>query len=88
MKRLFFGKSQHLPRIGTGQLGDVVAGNDVRQGIHTALGIQRMDLGIGALVCNIFLDEQVAVRQRGNLRGVGDALGSEAFRSRWGPSKR
>ena len=51
----------------------MVAGNDMRQRIHPALLIKGMDLGIGALVCNIFLDEQMAVSQCSDLCGVGDA---------------
>ena len=67
------GKAQHFPRIGTGKFGDMVAGDDVRQSIHPALLIQRMDLGIGALVCNIFLDEQMAVGQSCDLCRMRDA---------------
>ena len=51
----------------------MVAGDDVRQSVHPALLIQRMDLGIGALVCNIFLNEQMTVGQSGDLCRMRDA---------------
>ena len=52
---------QHLSCIGAGKLGNVVAGDEARQGLYTAIFIQRMNLGIGALVGHIFLDEQIGI---------------------------
>ena len=51
----------------------MVAGDEARQGLYTAIFIQRMDLGIGALVGHIFLDEQMTISQCCNLRRMGDA---------------
>ena len=64
---------QHFPCIGAGKLGNVVAGDEARQGLYTAIFIQRMDLGIGALVRHIFLDEQMTISQCCDLRRMGDA---------------
>ena len=50
------GQPQHLSSIGTGKLRDMVTGNDMRQRVHSAFGIQRVDLGIGAFIRDIFLD--------------------------------
>ena len=61
---------QHFPCIGAGKLGNVVAGDEARQGLYTAIFIQRMDLGIGALVGHIFLDEQMTISQCCNLRRI------------------
>ena len=67
------GQSQHLSGIGTGKLRDMVTGNNMRQRVHSAFGIQRVDLGIGAFIRDILLDEQMAVGQCSDLRCVGDA---------------
>ena len=64
---------QHLPCIGAGKLGDVVTGNETSQSLYAAIFVQRMDFGIGALVRHIFLDKQMTIGQRCNLRRVGDA---------------
>ena len=64
---------QHFPCIGAGKLGNVVAGDEARQGLYTAIFIQRMDLGIGPLIGDVFLDQQVAVSQCGDLCRMGDA---------------
>ena len=44
------GQPQHLSGIGTGKLRDMVTRNDMRQCVHSALGIQRVDLSIGCLL--------------------------------------
>ena len=67
------GQSQHLSGIGTGKLRDMVTGNNMRQRVHSAFGIQRVDLGIGSLIRDILLDKQMAVGQCSDLRCVGDA---------------
>ena len=67
------GQPQHLSSIGTGKLRDMVARNDMSQCVHSAFGIQRVDLGIGSLIRDILLDEQMAVGQCSDLRCVGDA---------------
>ena len=64
---------QHFPCIGAGKFGDMVAGDETRQGFYAAIFVQRMDLSIGALVGHVFLDEQMAVGQRCDLRRMGDA---------------
>ena len=64
---------QHFPCIGAGKFGDMVAGDETRQGFYAAIFVQRMDLGIGALVRYILLDEQMAIGQCCDLRRVGDA---------------
>ena len=60
---LFCAKTQHFAGIGTRKLGNVVAGNQPGQCFHPALLIQRMDLGIGAVIGYIFLNQQMAVGQ-------------------------
>ena len=45
----------------------MIAGDQPGQCFHAALRIQRVDLGISAVVRHIFLDQQVAVSQCGNL---------------------
>ena len=67
------GQPQHLSSIGTGKLRDMVTRNDMSQCVHSALGIQRVDLGIGSLIRDILLDKQMAVGQCSDLRCVGDA---------------
>ena len=67
------GQSQHLSGIGTGKFRDMVTGNDMRQRVHSALGIQRVDLSIGAFIRDIFLNKQMAVGQCSDLRCVSDA---------------
>ena len=64
---------QHFPCIGAGKFGDMVAGDETRQGFYAAIFVQRMDLGIGPLIGDVFLDQQVAVRQGRDLCRVGDA---------------
>ena len=67
------GQPQHLSGIGTGKLRDMVTRNDMSQCVHSALGIQRVDLGIGAFIRDILLDKQMAVGQCSDLCCVGDA---------------
>ena len=67
------GLFQHFAGVGTGKLRHMVAGDEMRQCIHAAVFIQRMDLGIGPLIGDVFLDQQMAVRQSCDLRRVGDA---------------
>ena len=67
------GQPQHLSGIGTGKLRDMVTRNDMSQCVHSALGIQRVDLGIGAFIRDILLDKQMAVGQCSDLRCVSDA---------------
>ena len=51
----------------------MIAGDQPGQCFHAALRIQRVDLGISAVVRHIFLDQQVAVSQCGDLCRMGDA---------------
>ena len=72
------GQPQHLSGIGTGKLRDMVTRNDMRQCVHSSLGIQRVDLGIGSLIRDILLDKQMAVGQCSDLRCVGDVYKRQA----------
>jgi len=51
----------------------MVAGDEAGQRLHPAILVQRVDLGIGTLIRDVFLDEQMAVCQRSDLGRVGDA---------------
>ncbi len=46
----------------------MVAGDEAGQSLYTAILVQRVYLGIGALVRDIFLDKQMAVGQCSDLR--------------------
>ena len=71
---LFFCVSaQHFPGIGQRKLCDMVAGDEAGQRLYTAILVQRVYLGIGTLVRDIFLNEQMAVGQRSDLRRMSDA---------------
>ena len=51
----------------------MVARDEAGQRLHPAILVQRVDLGIGTLIRDVFLDKQMAVCQRSNLGRVGDA---------------
>ena len=65
--------AQHFPGIGQRKLCDMVAGDEAGQCLHPAILVQRVDLGIGTLIRDVFLDKQMAVCQRSDLGRVGDA---------------
>ena len=51
----------------------MIAGDEAGQRLYTAILVQRVDLGIGTLIRDVLLDEQMAVCQRSDLGRVGDA---------------
>ena len=65
--------AQHFSGIGQRKLCDMVAGDEAGQSPYTSILVQRVYLGIGALVRDIFLDKQMAVGQCSDLRRMSDA---------------
>ena len=57
---------------------DLVAGDHPCQHLHAAIHVKRVDLGERAVLADILLDQQLVVRQRSDLRRVGDADAPDA----------